>query len=127
MPLTLYYAVGSPPSRACLLLLRTLNLEVAVKELNLGAGDQFRQDFIKLNPLHQVPVLVDDDFVLTEGRAILGYLVNKYSPQSSLYPSDSQKRARIDQRLYYDATVFFESVAQIIVSIKERVRKNQRE
>lgn len=121
MTLTLYFAAGSPPSRACLLLLRTLKLEVNVKTLNLAAGEQNTPEFLKLNPLHQVPVLTDGDFVLTEGRAILAYLVNKYSPGSSLYPTDPEKRARIDQRLFYDSTVVFESAAQIIV--RERVEK----
>lgn len=116
MSLRLYFSPGSPPSRACLLLLRTLKLDVDVKTINLAAGEQNTPDFLKLNPLHQVPVLKDDDFVLTEGRAILSYLVNKFSPGSSLYPVDPQKRARIDQRLYYDATVVFDAAAQIIVS-----------
>lgn len=124
MALELYFAAGSPPSRACLLLLRTLNLDVDVKTVNLAAGEQNTPEFLKLNPLHQVPVLKDGDFVLTEGRAILSYLVNKYSPGSSLYPVDHEKRARIDQRLYYDATVVFDSAAQIIVN--ERIR-NMRE
>lgn len=116
MALKLYFAAGSPPSRACLLLLRTLKLDVDVKTVNLAAGEQNTPEFLKLNPLHQVPVLKDGDFVLTEGRAILSYLVNKYSPGSSLYPVDHEKRARIDQRLYYDATVVFDSAAQIIVN-----------
>jgi glutathione S-transferase len=120
MALTLYFAAGSPPSRACLLLIRTLKLDVKVKHINLAAGEQNSPEFLKLNPLHKVPVLTDGDFVLTEGRAILGYLANKYSPGSDLYPSDPQKRARIDQRLYYDATVVFDCVAQIVVRKKER-------
>jgi glutathione S-transferase len=122
MPLTLYFAAGSPPSRACLMLLRILKLDVEVKNVNLAAGEQNQPEFLKLNPLHQVPVLVDGDFVLTEGRAILGYLMNKYSPGNSMYPTDPQKRAKIDQRLYYDATVVFDAAAQIIVS--ERENKN---
>lgn len=116
MSLTLYFAAGSPPSRSCLILARILKLDIEIKNINLAAGDQHKPEFLKLNPLHQVPVLVDGDFVLAEGRAILGYLVNKYSPGNSLYPIDPQKRAKVDQRLYYDATVVFEAAAQIIVS-----------
>jgi glutathione S-transferase len=116
MPLTLYYTAGSMPSRACLLLIRTLNLEVEVKNVNLAAGEQFKPEFLKINPLHKIPVLVDGDFILTEGRAILSYLVNKFKPGSALYPSEPQKRARVDQRLYYDASAVYDSVAQIVVS-----------
>lgn len=115
MTLTLYYTAGSMPSSACILVLRNLNLEVELKHINLSAGEQYSPEFLKINPQHKVPVLVDGDFVLTEGRAILCYLVNKNKPGSTLYPNDPQKRARIDQRLYYDASVVYDSLAQIVV------------
>jgi glutathione S-transferase len=116
MSLKLYFAHGSPPSRGVLLLMRKLKLEFDLKIIDCGAGDQFSEEFLKINPLHQVPVLVDGDFILTESRAIMGYLVGKYGQNSTLYPSDATKRARIDERLYYDATVLFSSILQIIVS-----------
>ena len=114
--LTFYHAIGSPPSRACLMLIRLMELDVNLNILNLSAGEQNSEEFLKINPLHNVPVLVDDDFILTESRAILAYLVNSRKPGSSLYPIESKARALVDMRLYYDATVVFESVAQIIVS-----------
>lgn len=113
--LKFYHAIGSPPSRGCLMLIRKLALNAEVKLVNLAAGEQNDPEFLKLNPMHQVPVLVDGDFVLSESRAILAYLVNSRQPGSSLYPTDPQARAVVDQRLYYDATVVFESNAQIIV------------
>lgn len=117
MSLKLYFAHGSPPSRGVLLLIRKLKLDVDLKVIDLGAGDQYNEDFLKLNPRHQVPVLVDGDFVLTESRAMMAYLVAKHDQNSSLYPSDIAKRAKIDECLYYDATVLFPSVSQIIVSL----------
>lgn len=111
-----YHGLGSPVSRACLMLIRRLGLEVEVKIVNLAAGEQNSPEFLKLNPFHQVPVLVDGDFVLTESRAILGYLINKFVPGDVLYPADPKERAVVDQILYYDATVLFESSATIIVS-----------
>lgn len=107
----------SPPSRAALLTIRNLNLDVEVKNVNLLAGEHLSPEFLKLNPVHQVPVLVEDDgFVLTQSRAIMIYLVNSRRLGSALYPQESRKRAVIDQRLYYDATVVFERNGDAIVS-----------
>lgn len=116
--LIFYHAIESPPSRACLMLLRTLGLDVEVKIVKLAAGEQNSPEFLKLNPIHQVPVLVDGDFVLTESRAIMAYLVNKYKPGSDLYPSDPRERAVVDSRLYYDAVAVFASGATIIVGMR---------
>lgn len=105
------------------MLIRKLGIKVEVKIVNLAAGEQNDPEFLKLNPLHQVPVLVDGDFVLAESRAILGYLINKFSSGSDLYPADPKARALVDQRLYYDATVVFESCAQIIVRTFSRTSR----
>lgn len=117
MVLKLYYMAISPPARAALLALRNLDLKVEIRNVNLLKGEHMSQEFLILNPLHQVPVLVDDNFVLHESRAIMTYLVNKYMPGSSLYPLNPQQRALIDQRLYYDATVVFERNAAAIVIV----------
>ena len=114
--LKLYFALGSPPARACLMLIRKMKLDVDVKMVDLGALEHHSKEYKKLNPLKKVPVLVDNDFVLTESRAILAYLVNSRQPNSSLYPNEAKQRARIDQRLYYDASVVFECVSNIVVS-----------
>ncbi|XP_072062091.1 uncharacterized protein [Arachis hypogaea] len=49
-------------------------------------------EFLKLNPLALIPILVDGDFVLAESLAIIMYLDDKY-PQYPLLPHDSPKRA----------------------------------
>lgn len=114
--LQLYYTLGSPPSRAALQAIRVLGLEVNVKNVDLMKGENLSPEFLKLNPLHQVPVLVDGDFVITESRAILGYLVNSRRTNSSWYPADPKKRALVDKMLYFDAVNFFEVAAGILVS-----------
>lgn len=115
--LVLYFASGSPPARGVLLLARYLKLDIEVKTVNLAGGEQHSEAYSKINPLRKVPVLVDGDFILSESRAILAYLVNSRKPGSDLYPSDPKARALVDQRLYYDATVVFERLAGIVVSL----------
>ena len=39
-------------------------------------------------------------------KAIITYLMNKYAPDSELYPKDPAARAMVDQRLYFDSGLF---------------------
>jgi glutathione S-transferase len=103
----LYHTAGSPPSRAVLMTIRNLDIDVDIEHIDLLKGDHLTADFLKLNPNHQVPVLVDGEFALSESRAIQAYLVNSRKPGITLYPSDAKTRAIVDQRLYFDATNFF--------------------
>ena len=115
--LTLYFTPGSPPARAVLLFIRYLGLDVEVKTVNVLSKEQHTPEYLKLNPAHEVPVLVDDDFVLTESRAILQYLANSRKPGSDLYPTEPKARARVDQRLNYDSALFVKN-GMLIVSNK---------
>ncbi|XP_020959052.1 glutathione S-transferase zeta class isoform X5 [Arachis ipaensis] len=56
------------------------------------ASSKSDPEFLKLNPLALIPVLVDGDFVLAESLAIIMYLDDKY-PQYPLLPHDIPKRA----------------------------------
>ncbi|CAN1146034.1 Glutathione S-transferase zeta class [Linum perenne] len=60
--------------------------------VDLVKGEQSSPEFLKLNPLGFVPVLVDGDVVISDSFAILMYLEEKY-PQAPLLPSDLSKRA----------------------------------
>lgn len=45
----------------------------------------------------------------------MAYLVSKYGTNDSLYPKNLQKRAIIDQRLYFEATEIFSQLRNIFV------------
>ncbi|GMN67383.1 hypothetical protein TIFTF001_036442 [Ficus carica] len=62
--------------------------------VNLLKGEQRSSEFLKLNPLGYVPVIVDGDVVLADSLAILLYLDEKY-PQHPLLPSDLRRKALI--------------------------------
>uniref|UniRef100_H9GF27 glutathione transferase n=1 Tax=Anolis carolinensis TaxID=28377 RepID=H9GF27_ANOCA len=55
----------------------------------------------KITLSKKVPFLKDGDFVLTEGPAILLYLARKYGTPDHWYPSDAEKRARVDEYLFW--------------------------
>nr|AVX32554.1 glutathione S-transferase [Grapholita molesta] len=97
----LYYTPGSAPCSVVLLVAAALDIQLNLKELNLRGGEHLKPEFLKLNPQHTVPTLVDDGFALWESRAISRYLIAKYN-NKELYPEDIKTRALIDQRLDFD-------------------------
>lgn len=92
------------------------------REEDWGAG--FRSptlpEFLALNPNAQIPVLIDDGFVLWESNSILRYLANAHGGEW-LYPQPPQARARVDQWLDWQAAELNPSWGYVFHS---RVRKN---
>jgi GST-like protein len=72
--------------------LEELGLEYKVIPVDIGAGDQFKPEFLKITPNHRIPALVDPDgpggkpFTLFESAAILIYLSERNGGQ--LTPKD---------------------------------------
>nr|AIZ46898.1 glutathione S-transferase delta 3 [Cnaphalocrocis medinalis] len=98
----LYYRPGSPPCRAVRLVAAALGIDLNLKLVDLHGGEHLKPEYLKLNPQHTIPTMVDEGFSLWESRAIMAYLVNKYGKNDSLYPKDPKARALVDQRLYFD-------------------------
>ncbi|XP_021693938.1 glutathione S-transferase 1 [Aedes aegypti] len=107
-----YYLPGSAPCRAVQMTAATVGVELNPKLVNLMNGDQLKPEFLKLNPQHCLPTLVDGDFVLWESRAIAIYLVEQYGDSDQLYPKQPRQRAVVNQRLFYDATVLYPRFAE---------------
>jgi len=111
MAIDLYYTLLGAPSRAVIMTAKMVGVELNLKMVDVMAGDHLKPDFLKLNPQHKVPVLVDQGFVLTESRAICAYLVQKYASHDQLYPKHPQLRAAVDEQLYFDVDVFYSTFA----------------
>ena len=59
-------------------------------------------EFLELNPNAQVPVIIEDGFVLWESGAILRYLSDRH--RSGLWPADPHERALVDQWVTWQST-----------------------
>ncbi|KMZ04008.1 glutathione S-transferase D7 [Drosophila simulans] len=114
----LYNFPMSPASRAIQMVAKALGLELNSKVINTMEGDQLKPEFVKINPQHTIPTLVDNGFAIWESRAIAVYLVEKYGkPDSPLYPKDPQKRALINQRLYFDMGTLYDALSKYFFPI----------
>nr|WCC58234.1 glutathione S-transferase [Pharsalia antennata] len=126
MVIKLYAIKGSPPARATLLTVGALGIEVDYQEVDILKGEQHSQDFLEINPLHTVPTIEDGDFAIWDSHAINSYLVDKYGKDDSLYPKDLQKRAVVNQRMYFDTGILFPRFGAIIVLIIRQGAKTVR-
>ncbi|MBE9043204.1 glutathione S-transferase family protein [Pleurocapsales cyanobacterium LEGE 10410] len=88
-----YYSRLSINARRVWVTLLEKNIEFEPILLKLN-GDQFQPDFLKLNPFHHIPVLVDRDFRVFESLAILDYLEAKY-PEPSFMPTNAEDIAKV--------------------------------
>ena len=89
MSITFYYGSGSPYAWRVQLALEHKALPYERKVLSFAAGDTRKPEFVALNPRHEVPTIVDGDFVLYESNAIAEYLEEAYPGRGApLFPGD---------------------------------------
>jgi len=108
MTIDFYFLDGSSPCRSVLLVAKAVGVELNLKMTDLMKGEHMTPEFLKMNPQHTIPTINDDGFCLWESRAILGYLVDQYGKDDTLYPKDPKKRALVEQRLYFDAGTLYQ-------------------
>jgi glutathione S-transferase len=89
--ITLY---GTPRSRALRVswALEELGLDWQFSFINFSKGDNRSEGFAALNPSGKIPVLTDDDLVVTESAAIVSYLAEQYG-QGALLPASTASKA----------------------------------
>jgi len=74
--------------------LKNIDFESISVHLVKNGGEQHQADYVKLNPTHLVPTLVDDEFSLNQSLAIIDYLEHT-NHTVALYPENIQQRARV--------------------------------
>lgn len=109
----LYMNSMSPNVRRVRLTAAVLGLQLEEKNLDLSKGEHKQPEFLAINPNGAVPALVDGDFVLTESRVIMQYLVSK-KPESGLLPRDEQARIDVMRWQFWDSSHFSASLRTLM-------------
>lgn len=108
----LYYHPVSSNARRVTMAAHHLGIKLDLVEINLAsAADRRRLE--EVNPNSKIPVLLDEDFVLTESCAIMQYLAD-CTPGQTLYPDDPIARADVNRWMFW-ATQHFAPAIGVIV------------
>ncbi|SOD89838.1 glutathione S-transferase N-terminal domain-containing protein [Caenispirillum bisanense] len=86
-------------------LLEELGLPYEVKPVNIGAGDQFKPDFLRISPNNRMPAIVDTApkdggaaVSVFESGAIMTYLAER---EGRFLPTDLRARVEVNQWLFW--------------------------
>ena len=99
----LYYT-PTPNGWKISIMLEEAELEYNVIPVNLGAGDQFKPEFLEISPNNRMPVIVDSDgpggekISVFESGAILMYLGEK---SGKFFPQSDKDRIRVLEWLFW--------------------------
>ena len=102
-PIDLYYW-PTPNGWKITIALEEMALPYKVHLINIGAGDQFKPDFLKIAPNNRMPAIVDPDgpdgapISIFESGAILQYLARK---TGKFYGETERDRIAVDQWLMW--------------------------
>ena len=102
-PIELHYW-PTPNGFKITLMLEACGLPYDVKFVNIGAGDQFKPEFLAISPNNRMPAIVDPDgpggqpISLFESGAILQYLGRK---TGKFYPADERQRVEVEEWLMW--------------------------
>src|SRR5262245_22814416 len=87
------YTWSTPNGRKASIMLEEIGLPYTVHAIDIGKGDQFKPEFLKLSPNNRIPAILDRDngLALFESGAILMYLADK---TGKLLPREGEARWR---------------------------------
>ena len=102
-PIELYYW-PTPNGWKVAILLEELGLPYDVKTVNIGAGEQFEPEFLKIAPNNRMPAITDPDgpdgapISIFESGAILQYLARKHG---AFLGGSERERVEVEQWLMW--------------------------
>jgi GST-like protein len=102
-PIQLYFW-PTPNGLKINIALREMDLPYEIVPVNIGAGDQFKPEFLAISPNNRMPAIVDPDgpggqpVSVFESGAILQYLARK---SGKFYGADDRTRIAADEWLFW--------------------------
>ena len=98
------YTWTTPNGRKVSIMLEEVGLPYQVHAINIGQGDQFKPDYLKINPNGKIPSIVDPEgqdgkpIAMMESGAILIYLARK---SGKLFPPPGRSMYEVLQWLMF--------------------------
>ncbi|WP_062228992.1 glutathione S-transferase family protein [Aureimonas frigidaquae] len=102
-PIELHYW-PTPNGWKISIMLEELGVPYTVNYVNIGAGDQFKPEFLAIAPNNRMPAIVDPEgpdgkpISVFESGAILQYLGRKFA---RFYPTDERQRVAVEEWLFW--------------------------
>lgn len=102
-PIQLFYW-PTPNGWKISIALEEMGLPYVVKTVNIGAGDQFKADFLKIAPNNRMPAIIDEDgpdgkpVSVFESGAILQYLARK---TGKFHGTTEREKLTVDEWLFW--------------------------
>ncbi|MGF1878002.1 glutathione binding-like protein [Photobacterium frigidiphilum] len=101
------YSLGSPNGIKIPIALEEMGISYEAHTVDILKGEQFSEDFVKINPNSKIPAIIDLDgphgqpISIMESGAILLYLAEK---SGTLLPEDPTERCEVIQWLFFQAS-----------------------
>ena len=98
-----FYYWPTPNGWKASILLEELGVDYNTVMVNIGKGDQFKPEFLKISPNNRMPAIVDNNLEgepvsIFESGAIMIYLADKYG---KFIPTDPRLRKEINEWLFW--------------------------
>jgi glutathione S-transferase len=119
--LTLYHAVPSRSATARWML-EEVGEPYDIHLLRLSEGEQFKPEYLAINPQGKVPALRHKDMVMTESAAICAYLADAFPEAGLAIPATDPRRGVYLQWLFFGPSCLEPAVQDRAFPRKEPAR-----
>jgi len=103
LPIEIYYW-PTPNGHKITIAVEEMGIPYEIRRVNIGAGEQFRPEFLAISPNNRMPAIVDPEgpdgqpISVFESGAILQYLGRK---SGSFYGRDERNRVEVEEWLFW--------------------------